>query len=161
MFKTKSVINASHDRKLLVIIGNGFDLDLELKTSYKDFMLSQIFENYREKSITETTSYGQLNLFDYLQDKFDGNDRNWIDIEMELRDFARKVDLSEYENEQAALDYIEKTFNQVRAALCEYLSNIDYSSMNIQSAAIETLKAIRRVRNCMVYNFNYTDINRH
>ena len=88
MFKTKSVINASHDRKLLVIIGNGFDLDLELKTRYKDFMLSQIFENYREKSITETTSYGQLDLFDYLQDKFDGNDRNWIDIEMELRDFA-------------------------------------------------------------------------
>lgn len=159
MFKTKSVINASNDRKLLVIIGNGFDLDLELKTRYKDFMLSQIFENYREKSITETTSYGQLDLFDYLQDKFDGNDRNWIDIEMELRDFARKVDLSEYENEQATLDYIEKSFNQVRAALCEYLSNIDYSSMNIQSAAIETLKAIRRGRNCMVYNFNYTDIN--
>lgn len=46
----------------MVIIGNGFDLDLELKTRYKDFMLSQIFENYREKSITETTCFSETNL---------------------------------------------------------------------------------------------------
>ena len=160
MFKTKSMIKASHDRKVLVIIGNGFDLDLELKTSYKDFMLSQIFDDYRENSHLEISSYGKLNLFDYLQDRFDGNDKKWIDVEIELREFAKNVDLSEYKNKQKPIEYIEKSFNQVRAALCEYLTNIDYTSINIQSAAIELLKSIRRSGNCMVYNFNYTDLNR-
>ena len=159
MFKTKSMINASHDRKVLVIIGNGFDLDLGLKTSYKDFMLSQVFNDYREISHLEISSYGKLNLFDILQKQFDGYDKKWIDVEIELREFAKNVDLSGYDNKQEPIEYIEKSFNQVRAALCDYLTNIDYSSLNIQSAAIELLKSIGRSRNSMVYNFNYTDLN--
>ncbi len=159
MFKI-SKIQALHDRKLLAIIGNGFDLDLGLKTSYKDFMLSQIFDDYREKSHLETTQYGHLNLFDYLQDRFDGNDKQWIDVEIELREFAKNVDLSEYENKKEATGYIEKSFNQVRFALCEYLSMIDYSSININSTAILALKAVSRGRNCAIYNFNYTDLGR-
>lgn len=159
MFKT-SIIKALRDRKLLVIIGNGFDLDLGLKTSYQEFMLSQIFEQNREKSHLETTSYGKLNLFDYLQDRFDGNDKKWIDVEIELREFAKNVDLSEYENIPEATEFIEHSFNQVRAALCEYLSKIDWPSINIHSVAIESLKAISSSRNCVIYNFNYTDIGR-
>ena len=123
-------------------------------------MKSKAFEHYRINSYLKTTSYRQLNLFDYLQDKFDGNDKNWIDIEIELREFAKNIDLSKYDNNQEAISYIEDSFNQVRAALCEYLTEIDYSSINIQSAAIEALEAIRRGKNCMVYNFNYTDISR-
>lgn len=158
MFKT-SKIQALHDRKTLVIIGNGFDLDLELKTSYRDFMLSSIFENYRENSHL-TNSFAHLNLFDYLQNQFDGNDKQWINVEIELREFAKNVDLSECENKKDAIEYIEKSFNQVRTALCEYLSKIDYSSVNINSAAIQTLKSVGRSRNCVIYNFNYTDIGR-
>jgi len=159
MFK-KSTISALHDRKLLVIIGNGFDLDLELKTSYQDFMMSKIFDDYWKNSHHENTSYEKLNLFDYLQERFDGNDKKWIDVEIELREFAKNVDLSKYDNIPEATEYIENSFNQVRAALCEYLSKIDSSSINIHSTAIEALKAIWRGRNCMVYNFNYTDIRR-
>lgn len=159
MFKT-SKIQALHDRRLLIIIGNGFDLDLELKTSYKDFMLSPIFDTYRVISHHEATSYGKLNLFDYLQDRFDGNDKKWIDVEIELREFAKNVDLSEYDNILEATEFIEHSFNQVRAALCEYLSKIDWTSINVHSVAIEAFKAISSSRNCVIYNFNYTDIGR-
>ena len=106
MFKT-SKIQALHNRRLLIIIGNGFDLDLELKTSYKDFMLSPIFDTYWVISHHEATSYGKLNLFDYLQDRFDGNDKKWIDVEIELREFAKNVDLSEYDNILEATEFIE------------------------------------------------------
>ena len=102
MFKT-SKIQALHDRKLLVIIGNGFDLDLGQKTSYKDFMLSRIFDNYRENSHLESTQYGHLNLFDYLQDRFDGNDKQWIDVEIELREFAKSINLTDFDDEQKIL----------------------------------------------------------
>ena len=160
MFKT-SRIQALHDRKLLVIIGNGFDLDLELKTSYQHFMLSKTFEKYRKESHSlPNDSYCRLNLFDYLLGRFDGNDKKWIDVEIELRDFAKNIDLTEYDNKQKAIDYIETSFNQIRAALCDYLSGIDYSALNTQSVAIEFLKAIRSGQNCVIYNFNYTDIGR-
>lgn len=160
MFKT-SKIQALHDRKLLVIIGNGFDLDLELKTSYKDFMLSDTFKEYRKESHSQSNDpYSRLNLFDYLQDRFDGNNKRWIDIEIELRDYAKDIDLTEYDDKQKAIDYIEHSFNQVRDALYDYLSGIDYSVLNTKSAAIELLKAIRRGRNCVIYDFNYTDIGR-
>ena len=160
MFKT-STIQALHNRKLLVIIGNGFDLDLELKTSYKDFMISDTFKEYRNESHSQPNDpYSRLNLFDYLQDRFDGNDKRWIDIEIELRDFAHDIDLTNYDSQEKAIGYIKTSFNQIRSALTEYLTTVDYSSVNIQSAAIETLKAIRGGRNCMVYNFNYTDISR-
>lgn len=159
MFKT-SKISALHDRKVLVVIGNGFDLDLELKTSYKDFMISETFKEYRNNSHTMSDSYCRLNLFDYLQERFDGNDKKWIDVEIELREFAKSIDLTKYNNEKTAIDYIEASFNQVRYALNEYLNGIDYSSINIQSTAIEALKSIRRGRNCIVYDFNYTDLSR-
>lgn len=89
MFKAANPIKASHDRKLLVIIGNGFDLDLGLKTSYADFMMSKVFEKYRNDSHLETTSYARQNLFDILQKQFDSNDKKWIDVEIELREFAK------------------------------------------------------------------------
>lgn len=159
MFKT-SKISALHDRKLLVVIGNGFDLDLKLKTSYKDFMISETFKEYRNNSHSMSDSYCRLNLFDYLQERFDGNDKKWIDVEVELREFAKSIDLTKYNNEKTAIDYIEASFNQVRCALNEYLNGIDYSSINIQSTAIEALKAMKRGRNCIVYDFNYTDLSR-
>ena len=135
-------------------------MDLKLKTSYKDFMLSKFFENYRNQSHQATDYDGKLNVFDYLQDKFDGNDKKWIDVEVELREFAKDIDLSKYDSEQDAIDYIESSFNQVRNALNEYLIGIDYSSIVTQSTAIDAIKAIKNGRNCVVYNFNYTNLSR-
>ena len=123
-------------------------------------MESPTFDYYRKESHFETTSYSQFNVFDCLQDKFDGNDKKWIDIEIELRDFAKNIDLTKCDKKQDAIGYIEKTFNQVREALCEYLEKIDYSSIDIQSVAIMALKAISGGRNCVIYNFNYTDLSR-
>lgn len=34
------------DYKFLLILGNGFDLDLGLKTKYTDFMKSAYFQSY-------------------------------------------------------------------------------------------------------------------
>lgn len=158
MFKN-SKISALHDRKLLVVLGNGFDLDLNLKTSYKSFMESKTFKDYLYASHS-TNPYRKLNLFDYLQDKFDGNDKKWIDIEIELREFAKAIDLSDYDDIPKAIGYIELSFNQVRYALSEYLTKIDYSTIDLQSTAIKTIKAVIKARNCVIYNFNYTDIRR-
>ena len=84
MFKANSMINVNHFRKVVIVIGNGFDLDLNLKTSYKNFMTSKTFKDYRKDShLLPIDSYSRLNLFDFLKERFDGNDKRWIDIEIE------------------------------------------------------------------------------
>ena len=161
MFKANSMINVNHFRKVVIVIGNGFDLDLNLKTSYKNFMTSKTFKDYRKDSHSlPIDSYSRLNLFDFLKERFDGNDKRWIDIEIELRDFAKNIDLSDFDNEIEAINYIKTSFNQLQLALCDYLSEIDYTILNSESVAIELLKAISRGMNCVLYSFNYTDIGR-
>lgn len=60
----------------LLIIGNGFDLDLGLPTKYSNFIESKYFkkQNIRRGS----------KLFKYISETY--HDKKWIDIENELKD---------------------------------------------------------------------------
>lgn len=55
------------------IIGNGFDLDLGWRTSYKDFAYSKYWNFIK---------YNTSNLFHYLNDR--KNTNSWFDIEHHL-----------------------------------------------------------------------------
>ena len=47
IFKNSSLQEGNGMKKnVVIILGNGFDLDLKLKTSYKDFLESKIFDDY-------------------------------------------------------------------------------------------------------------------
>ena len=61
--------------KGVLILGNGFDLDLGLKTSYSDFMDSDDF-----KAIVDNNYFAR-----YLEEKRSELGGNWIDIENEIR----------------------------------------------------------------------------
>ena len=60
----------------LLVIGNGFDLALGLKTSYLDFMRWLKNEHYMDDAY----------LYRYLSSKL--NQKRWIDIENELRQYS-------------------------------------------------------------------------
>ncbi len=60
----------------ILIIGNGFDLNLGLKTSYKEFVESNEFKNLIRNN----------DLARYLQSV--QNNQNWVDIEHELKKYA-------------------------------------------------------------------------
>ena len=62
------------DDSHIAIIGNGFDLNLGLKTSYTNFVNGNEF-----KSLLNTDNF----LADYLSNKHDL--QNWIDVENELK----------------------------------------------------------------------------
>ena len=48
-------MNNPTEHKTLFIIGNGFDLDLKLKTSYHDFWDSHYFKNHTTPFFLEIT----------------------------------------------------------------------------------------------------------
>lgn len=75
----------------ILIIGNGFDLNLGLKTSYSDFLASDEFLELSEDSSNLLVSY--LN----EQAKSSRKDRLWVDIEHELKSYATLLSLPRYE----------------------------------------------------------------
>ena len=98
---------------VLYIIGNGFDLNLGLKTSYKDF-----YDYY--KSI-ESTKKNVIN----LKSSISNNYKNWSDLELAL---------GQYTEEIKTLDDFDEVFEDIGGQLSEYLKKeedkFDSNSVN-------------------------------
>ena len=107
------------------IIGNGFDLDLGLKTRYIDFWKSEVFEPHRNEN---------EGLIHFLDEK--ANDKaTWFDIEALLREYVRKhsnrsaydvnkVSPNNFQEEQAQ-------FAQIENSLAQYLEE-EISNRNLK-----------------------------
>lgn len=131
--------------KVVLILGNGFDLDLGLKTSYKDFIDSGAIEDKKHFS-TDT-------LFQAIYDKY--KEKKWIDIEEELKNYAvqqsRKSPLLRESLDSYAL---------LRNRLLTYIKNINYDAINRNSIALRLLESIVKytANNYVILDFNYTDL---
>ena len=145
------------DYKIVLVIGNGFDLDLGLKTSYKDFMESDGFRRQLEK-VDEQNRMGLSvgdNLFKYLQSKKDI--QKWIDIEEEL------LRLATYKKGPigpliTATRELEESFEFLRSELSTYVRGLSYDNIRMDSIALKTLKSIARYSRSEIISFNYTNI---
>ncbi|WP_275314761.1 bacteriophage abortive infection AbiH family protein [Tenacibaculum bernardetii] len=86
--------------KILHIFGNGFDLNLGLKTSYKDF-----YDYY--KSIESSN-----NSINNLKTNISNNYKNWSDLELAL---------GQYTEEFKTVDDFDEVFEDIGEQLAEYL----------------------------------------
>ena len=116
----------------VLIVGNGFDLSAGLKTSYGDFINSELF-----------TSHSGSLLFDRLKARYVKS--KWVDIELFLKSYARcisvpsrRVDLLSGEDRRALhiflknddhLDQATENFHEeyvsLKKALVDYLNDQD------------------------------------
>lgn len=121
----------------ILIVGNGFDLNLGLKTSYQDFITSDIFNNL-------LTNENQLCL--YLKNQQELN--NWIDIENELKVYSNTI----------CKDSNRKIFKQEYQALCgslcEYLNSLILSNIDERSKVYNVIT--EKFNKLLILNFNYT-----
>lgn len=162
----------------LLIIGNGFDLDLGLPTKFSDFAKSAYWPKVKKKNepldFSTHTANGGLNaipplysntlLEHYLEDKRDKE--LWFDLEKCLLDYASPniskeiVDPSQ-ENKSDIQDNIA-FYDKVRDTLGQYIADVQNNhSINTDSIAGKTLRAI--VNNGLfshICSFNYTDLTR-
>lgn len=137
------------------VIGNGFDLDLGLKTRYIDFWKSRIFEPHRNED---------GGLIRFLNEKAK-DEATWFDIEALLREYVRKhsnhsaydvnkVNPNNFQEEQAL-------FEQIETSLAQYLEQeISDRDLKVDSAAAKVLKAITDRGFSSIYSFNYTDMHK-
>ena len=139
--------------KTIIILGNGFDLDLGLKTSYSDFAGGS---QWKELMDNNAHSLDESWLLGFLKRKYDVV--QWIDIESALLEYAM-VKTKSYIKAYAAEDEID--FKALCQALKAYLRDQqDHFSPSVHSVASEFMKLIASLSSeSSLYSFNYTDLN--
>lgn len=151
------------DYKTVLIVGNGFDLNLNYPTSYSDFMKSKYFSDLVSNNDT---------LAKYLLHKR-VNNGNWIDIENELANYSNILrhessifydmpqELKAGKNPATIKNSFREEFIRLCTALKEYLNEIENAKkFNEGFNEFHAYKLIKDIvyerRHCYVVNFNYT-----
>ncbi|MCK9372781.1 MAG: bacteriophage abortive infection AbiH family protein [Sulfuricurvum sp.] len=106
----------------IIVIGNGFDLNLGLKTSYKDFFASDYFKSL----IEEDNSFAK-----YLTYK--NNLNNWVDIEQEIPEYSMAVTVADADHN------VEDDFIALKRALTDYLKEAQNAAISHESKAFEMI----------------------
>lgn len=127
----------------VLVIGNGFDIDLGLNSRYSDFYKSSYWPFSRRNTP----------LARFLENKFAIND--WLDVEESLAEYSRK---SVVINNNAT-EFDEEDFNTLKSAFNKYIlreqENFEYK----ESTASRLLAAV--LENGYfedIYSFNFTDL---
>ena len=138
IFRKKGMQKIKQTYTHIVIIGNGFDLNKNLKTRYSDFVNSIEFRN-----LLNSGNY----LVDYLFKKHEF--QRWIDIENELKTYSLNQNISE------AIINFEQDFSALSNALKTYLKTIKYDDLDEQALSYKLLSAIKDT-DFLILDFNYT-----
>ena len=140
-------------KKISIILGNGFDLNLMLRTSYSDFAKSKEFVDVPKVyplNIYVDTTNPEKSLYAHLQSVFDK--QNWFDIEEEIYRYASKL------HNMSSLLPIE--FECIKDALKQYLARVVKNTMPSQeSLAYKFMKNVieKSISEINIFNFNYTN----
>lgn len=153
--------------KSILVIGNGFDLDLGLKTKYSDFAKSSFWPKVDFNSLPITPDgyildFGDephnISMIDYIETirNLVLEDKTWFDLENELLNYATNY---APHNTFSTAKEDKIYFNNLRLGLHKFIEQEQKKSsprINVDSCAANVLKT-----SCfdMVYSFNYTDIN--
>lgn len=138
--------------KGIIILGNGFDLDLGLKTSYADFAKSEFWQDLMADNSHSTNSQ---RLLGFLKGKYDVE--KWIDIEAALLEYA----LDKTENHRISnAEEDKEDYTQLCQALKQYLieqqNNYVPSPISVARGLVGSLKSMTNASK--LYTFNYTQL---
>lgn len=141
----------------VIIIGNGFDLDLGLKTSYKNFYESDFWPLKGVTNIESPLAY-------YVHKQTTIN--SWFDLENILYSYAKNGQtpfLSTSKKLTVSIDNAIKEdklfYSKLKDSLENFIRSQSNSSINKSSVASIVLSNLIRYSNSdKIFTFNYTDL---
>lgn len=122
--------------EIILIVGNGFDLNLDLETSYRHFIESKNFKDL-ENSNNDLAKYLSKTI----------SLRNWIDVENELKRYSKKTTNSS--------ERLYKEFIDLSETLKNYLKSIKYDWLDENKDAYKVISD-NRDKSILIIDFNYT-----
>lgn len=149
--------------KNVLIIGNGFDLDLGLPTRYSDFAKSDFWPKV-EHVLDRRTIFSKADdmQFHALSISLDNKlkSENWFDLEESLLDYAANEIKSAQDDLYSSEDDINY-YERLKSSLCDYLIDVqEKCPIDKTSLASDVLKTV--LKNGYfdnIFSFNYTDLN--
>lgn len=135
----------------LLIIGNGFDLNLGRNTRYSDFAMSEFWPKDLDSD-----------LYEHLNQK--SKIERWFDLEGELANYVAEWSQPYMSGYQTAIPEIaqkdEQDFNVIVEAMISYLISVEKDQKPKEpSLAVKVFSLVCRDRAFQkVYSFNYTDL---
>ena len=135
-----------------IILGNGFDLDLGLKTSYRHFINSPQYSELIESS---KFIRDECNLFKIIEK--DSKIETWGGVEASLLDYVKRFQ-SHIDEPTARMTYF--FHSGLENGIAEYLRNISYDNIRTESCAAYLLRKMLGGGMFNYYSFNYTDVNK-
>ena len=103
--------------RTIVIIGNGFDIDLGLKTSFKDFIGSP---HFTKQSFTP--------LMNKIRNNYKYDDR-WCDIEQIFRDMLSNTISTHHKNYLMTSITLGRCLTKHGECICQRLQNLTKSKL--------------------------------
>lgn len=153
-------------RKTVLFIGNGFDLAINLKTSYSDFVNSPFWPLKEKKFQSQTDGSLEWEIFSFTEkyrDEETGLVR-WIDLENVMYKYAQRLKEKNSISISSELRDRNKLFlNLLKKAFSEYIRNKVNRSIdpNVNKASKEICSIFKGIlemdRSTVIYSFNYTD----
>jgi hypothetical protein len=139
----------NRDPLSVLIIGNGFDLDLGMHTTYSDFAKSNFWPFKTPKRDSGLGKY--LNTIRKTE--------RWLDLENELARYARYVKSSKPLDENT-INKDKQDLNDLIASLRRYLHSeeIKLNDTGETCKAKDILNSLVNRHNYFVHSFNYTGI---
>ena len=144
-------MNAFGEKKFVLVLGNGFDLSLNLKTSYSDFAVSDEWNTMHQEYVSKSRKPSLLKHLKYRSDV-----EEWFNIEQALLDYVRRNN-SDASNRDISKD--KQEYEAVCWALGKYLTNhVGKSSHSLfDFPATRLLSLMARKQNTKIYTFNKTE----
>ena len=145
--------NMKHEQNCVLVTGNGFDLNLGLKTRYSDFAKSDEWATLYEEYAPQSQYYSLLK---YLNDRKDVD--CWFDIEQNLLKYA-SANTKEVWKHDVETD--KREYQAICKALLQYLDNhVKHGKSDLfGKAGIKILRNFKKDNNCCkIYTFNYTSL---
>ena len=151
-------------KRVVMIIGNGFDLDLGLKTGYGDFARSD-FWPFHDAYLTKP-DYVEPVYSPLVEELNKAKINKWFDFEEVLRQFGMKA-YKDYGNDYPHAEVDKLALNLFCLALKKYLSH-EMDSYFADPTRIEESKKTYAKKvlsemmdsKAIIYSFNYTDLDK-
>lgn len=148
--------------KTVLVIGNGFDLSLKMKTSYHDFAGSKFWP------FSDKEKYTESSLPYFLNNNYD-KANSWFDLEELLAIYAssNNIENSIHKGDSSFIKKDKEYFNTLVSSLTDYLLQEQDSFVermrNIYGArqaslAHILLETLVKKEDFSIFSFNYTDL---
>lgn len=142
--------------RIVLILGNGFDIDLGLKSKYSDFIESEEWKlriNLINTKFSKFEFFNRYSLLKYLNKA--SSESNWFDIEEEIRAYAKKYQKCP----DFLFEIVQNEFDWLRNDLKAYLGRISKDfQVNKEKIAYILLNSLSKLSSDVkVLSFNYTN----